>query len=124
MRLTLWDLTTGRSRGSVAARLGHADVVTAVAAVVMEGRPVAVTVSSGGYGEHVLRVWDLVTGRQIGEPLCPDFCSMTRMAAMSMDGWAVVVTEGDGQLWVWDVAADNRSKDPSSAARRRPVGQH
>ncbi len=110
-RVRLWDLA-GRREIAPVARLGHADVVASVASVVLQGHPVAVTLSSGGYGEHALRVWDLSTGRQVGEPLHPDFCSMTRMAAMSVDGWAMVVTEGDGQLWLWDLAGRQLVQGP------------
>jgi WD40 repeat protein len=44
---------------------GHANAVTAVATVVLDGRSVVVTSSD----DETVRLWDLATGRPVGDPL-------------------------------------------------------
>ncbi|MBA4866616.1 WD40 repeat domain-containing protein [Streptomyces sp. PSKA54] len=82
---------------------GHADTVSAVATEVVDGRPVAVT---GGLDKTV-RVWDLATGRTVGEPFANG-----GVATAVVEGRSVAVTgRRDGTVRVWDLATG------------RPVGE-
>ncbi|MDH6604471.1 WD40 repeat protein [Streptomyces sp. SAI-208] len=78
---------------------GHTDMVTTVASAVLDGAPVAVT----GSGSTV-RVWDLTTGQQIGEPLTVKTPAVVALACTVLDGTPVAVTGGnDGTVRVWDL---------------------
>ncbi|MFJ4691504.1 hypothetical protein [Streptomyces sp. NPDC088766] len=75
---------------------GHADTVSAVATEVVEGRPVAVVAD----GSETVRVWDLATGRPVGEPFATG-----GVATAVMEGRSVAVTGSrDGTVRVWDLA--------------------
>lgn len=85
--------------------------VAAVATIVLDGRPVAVT----GSHDETLRVWDLGTGRPVGPPLTVDpdeanneYEGVTGVRAAVVDGHPYVVAEySDGYgptVRVWDLA--------------------
>jgi hypothetical protein len=68
---------------------GHTDRVGAVATAVVDGRTVAVTCSE----DRTVRVWDLATGRSVGEPLTgPNDSEVRAVATGSVDGRSVAVT--------------------------------
>ncbi|MGP3966959.1 caspase family protein [Streptomyces sp. 6N223] len=80
---------------------GHTRPVECVAVGDLDGRPIAVT---GGWDETV-RVWDLTTQRQIGEPLKVGTVVMA-VAIGEVDDYTVALTGGvDGVVRVWDLSA-------------------
>ncbi|KAG2337434.1 WD40 repeat-like protein, partial [Suillus weaverae] len=52
-----------------------------------------------------LRVWDLDTGKQVGEPLLDHNAAVQKVAA-SPDGRWIVSGGGNGSILVWEVATD------------------
>jgi WD40 repeat protein len=88
---------------------GHTDQVNAVACTLLDGRPVAVT-GSGRYDVGVgavdttVRVWDLATGRQIGDPLSGHTKSVNALACTLLDGRPIAVTGSDDRtVRIWDL---------------------
>ncbi|WP_326771167.1 AAA family ATPase (plasmid) [Streptomyces sp. NBC_01591] len=74
--------------------------VTAVACTVLDGRPLAVT----GADDRTVRVWDLTTGRPMGEPLTGHTDWVNAVACTVVDGRPVAVTGGqDETVRVWDL---------------------
>ncbi|PZS40652.1 MAG: hypothetical protein DLM62_01795, partial [Pseudonocardiales bacterium] len=64
--------------------------------------PVAVT----GSDDHTVRVWDLGTGRPIGEPLTGHTNPVAAVATTVLDGRPVAVTGSwDATVRVWDLDA-------------------
>ncbi|KIK33731.1 hypothetical protein CY34DRAFT_99100, partial [Suillus luteus UH-Slu-Lm8-n1] len=58
-----------------------------------------------GSDDKSLRVWDLDTGKQVGEPLLGDDAGVWRIAASPDGGW--IVSGGDhGSILVWEVATN------------------
>ncbi|MFB9889017.1 hypothetical protein ACFFOQ_04275, partial [Planobispora takensis] len=100
---------------------GHDGPVRTVAAATADGRPVAVT----GGADKTVRIWDLETGRQMGEPLygrTDPISSVTSEAvaisAATVDGRPVAVTGGDdGRLSLVDLTAGEDFRKPLSAHR-------
>ncbi|MEV7442945.1 WD40 repeat domain-containing protein, partial [Streptomyces sp. NPDC091204] len=80
---------------------GHTDAVRAVACTVLDGRTVAVTASQ----DRTVLVWDLATGRPVGEPITGLTNAEYAVACTILDGRTVAVTTtSDGTMWVWDLA--------------------
>ncbi|WP_283136711.1 hypothetical protein [Rhizohabitans arisaemae] len=68
---------------------------------VVEGCSVAVT----GSDDFTVRVWDLTTGRPLGEPLTGHTDVVWAVATGVVDSRPVAVTGGgDGTVRVWDLA--------------------
>ncbi|MCF1650415.1 WD40 repeat domain-containing protein [Streptomyces indiaensis] len=87
---------------------GHAEKVTTVACTDLDGRPVAVT----GSNDHTVRVWDLTTGRSVGQPLSGHTSWVTAVACTELDGRPIAVTGSDDKsLRVWDLSS-NRAFGP------------
>ncbi|BDM67205.1 hypothetical protein HEK616_06920 [Streptomyces nigrescens] len=79
---------------------GHTAEVDAVACTVLDDRPVAVT---GGMDETV-RVWDLHSGQQLGEPLAGHTDWVEAVACISLDGEPVVISaSADRTLRRWSL---------------------
>ncbi|MFI5774721.1 AAA family ATPase [Streptomyces sp. NPDC051658] len=78
---------------------GHTDSVEAVACAVVDGRPVAVT----GSADKTVRVWDLASGQQVGEPLTGHTDRVTAVACTVVNGHPVAVTTAFNTVWVWDL---------------------
>ncbi|KMS77343.1 hypothetical protein ACM01_01600 [Streptomyces viridochromogenes] len=92
------DLVTGRVIHTLT---GHAGQVDAVAAVVVEGRPVAIT----GGGDSTVRVWDLVTGRVI-HTLTGHAGQVDAVAAAVVEGRPIAITGSDDTtVRVWDLSS-------------------
>ncbi|WP_250567110.1 caspase family protein [Streptomyces sp. Tu102] len=85
----------------------HSGGVFSVACTVLDGAPVAVTGGTGG----TVRVWDLTSRRQLGEPLTGHTSWVFAVACTLLDGTPVAVTTGSGMVRVWDLAS------------RRPLGE-
>lgn len=99
----LWDLGTRQPIGFLA---GHEEIVNRVAATMINGRPVAVTTSD----DKTVRVWDLDTQTQIGEPLTGHISHPGPVATAMLSGLPIAVTYcmNEVALRVWDL----RSAEP------------
>lgn len=77
------------------------DPVRAVAPVVIDGRPHVVSGDEGG----LARLWDVVTGRPVGEPMeCGDDTWVTSVAMLEINGRPHAVTAGtDENVRAWDL---------------------
>ncbi|MFF0000932.1 hypothetical protein [Streptomyces avermitilis] len=87
---------------------GHTGPVSAVACTILNGRPIAVTGGGDGMGggDGTVRVWDLRSGTQIGEPMTGHTFGVEAVACSVLDGAPVAVTGGiDGTMRVWDLAS-------------------
>ncbi|MFC8002548.1 WD40 repeat domain-containing protein [Streptomyces olivaceus] len=80
---------------------GHTKTVGCVAVGELDGRPIAVT----GSDDETVRVWDLTSQRQIGEPL-PVGTSVSAVSIGELGDYTVVLTgAADGTVKVWDLSA-------------------
>ncbi|MFE7046730.1 hypothetical protein ACFU9X_47540, partial [Streptomyces atratus] len=87
---------------------GHTDWVRAVATGVVDGRPVAVTSSN----DKIVRVWDLATGKPVGEPLTGHTDWVRAVATGVVDGRPVAVTSSNNIVRVWDLATGKQVGEP------------
>ncbi|MFB7081105.1 hypothetical protein ACFCYO_27180, partial [Streptomyces sp. NPDC056308] len=79
----------------------HTSAVCAVATAVVDGRPVIVS----GSRDKTVRVWDLTTGQQVGEPLTGHTSNVCAVATTVMDDRPIAVTGSwYGTARVWDLA--------------------
>ncbi len=82
-----------------------------MATAVLDGRPVAVT----GSDDTTVRVWDLGTGRPIGDPLTGHTSTVGAVATAVLDGRPVAVTGSyDATVRVWDLGTGKLQPQPSS----------
>ncbi|WP_369030485.1 caspase family protein [Streptomyces adonidis] len=80
---------------------GHTRSVDCVAVGELDDRPIAVT----GSWDATVRVWDLTTQRQIGEPL-PMGTAVSAVAIGELGDYTLALTGGvDGTVRVWDLSA-------------------
>jgi WD40 repeat protein len=79
---------------------GHTDRVLS-AAFSPDGQKV---VSSGGYGDQTVRVWDVSTGNC--EQTMKGHTADVWSAAFSPEGRQIVSASGDSTVRVWEVATD------------------
>ncbi|MET8623868.1 hypothetical protein ABZW30_08975 [Kitasatospora sp. NPDC004669] len=90
------------------AMTGHADSVRSVATAVVDGCTLAVTSGDDG----TVRVWDMVTGEQVGEPLIGPGSRVRAVATAVVDGRTLAVSGGDdGTVRRWDLAAGQQVGD-------------
>jgi WD40 repeat protein len=83
--------------------------VSSVACGMLGRRPIIV---SGG-ADGMVRVWDLASGKQRGEPLRGHKDEVTSVALAALDGRAVIVSGGmDSTLRVWDLASGKQRGEP------------
>ena len=97
-----------RPGGELVAR--HAWSQEAVACTVLAGRPVAVIGSLDG----IVRIWDLVTGKQVGGDIVVNTKTVTALAAaVRPDGHSVaLICSAYGSVKVWDLTAAEPIGDP------------
>ncbi|MFJ4414334.1 caspase family protein [Streptomyces sp. NPDC088925] len=87
---------------------GHKAAIKSVCAGMLDGRPVTVT----GDHEGEIRVWDLRTQRQIGEPLVLG-CTATALAMGEAGDYTLLLTGGaDGVVRVWDLSTGREFGEP------------
>jgi WD40 repeat protein len=110
----IWDLIGGRQIGEP---LGEPEdgpittrrVIQSVAVGERDGVPVVV---SGG-SEHTLRLWDLTTGKQIGQPWSGHTDSVTSVAVGAIDGAPAAVSGGyDLTIRVWNLTTGKQIGEP------------
>jgi WD40 repeat protein len=80
---------------------GHEEIVCSVAFIA--GTRLLVTASN----DKSLRVWDVDTGKQVGEPLLGHDAGVQRVAA-SPDGRWIVSGGANGSILVWEVGTNKR----------------
>lgn len=105
-----WDLETGTPLSAAVTADRRGDV-TGVAAATVHGRPVAVSAGPGG-----LRMSDLATGAEVGDPIDLDWS--TTVAVAMLDGRPVAVTHDaltNPSVPMWDLTA-------APLAAGRPLG--
>jgi WD40 repeat protein len=81
--------------------IGHEKAVNAVASGELDGRPIALT----GSADETARIWDLMTQRQLGEPL-RNGSPVTAVAIGELGEFSIGITGGsDGRLLMWDLSS-------------------
>ncbi|MFJ3230064.1 caspase family protein [Streptomyces sp. NPDC086787] len=97
---------SGKTRHVLA---GHTGAVNAVACAAPNGRPVAVT----GSEDATVRLWDLATGQQVGEPLTGHTGPVRTAACTELDGRPITVTGSDDMtLRIWDLTTGHSVREP------------
>lgn len=87
---------------------GHTKLVDCVAVGDLDERPIAVT----GSVDATVRVWDLTTQRQIGEPLAMGV-AVSAVAIGELGDYTVALAGGvDGTVRVWDLSAGQEYGNP------------
>ncbi|MGC7100706.1 AAA family ATPase [Amycolatopsis lurida] len=91
------------SRGQESILYGHKDRVRALATGDLHDQPIIVSGSSDG----TLRIWDLVSGTPIGQPLSGHVGEVHAVAFGHVDHVPVIASGGaDRVIWVWDLATN------------------
>ncbi|MFJ9844851.1 WD40 repeat domain-containing protein [Kitasatospora sp. NPDC101155] len=104
-----WATGSRLDHRSGRAMTGHAGSVRSVASAVVDGRTVVVTSGDDG----TVRVWDAVTGEQVGEPLIEHGSRVRAVATAVVDGRALAVSGGDdGTVRRWDLATGEQVGEP------------
>jgi WD40 repeat protein len=98
-----YSLATSRRVGSPISVPGGADGV----AVTSAGTVLATAGADG-----TARLWDLATGREIGEPMRASSHGGVNAVAFSPDGTVLATADGDGTARLWDVATDSEIGRP------------
>ncbi|WP_433466956.1 WD40 repeat domain-containing protein [Spirillospora sp. CA-128828] len=107
--LPVWDLTTRERVGTPMDGDEYWDIA---APVEIDGRPHLVVAALGG----TLYLWDLITGRPVGQPLTGHDQSVYAIATTAVDGRPHAVTAGpDRTVRVWDLTAGAQAGAPITA---------
>ncbi|MEV0741113.1 caspase family protein [Streptomyces sp. NPDC050549] len=94
---------------------GHTKAIGCTAVGVLDGRPIAVTGSLDG----TARIWDLVSQRQIGEPLRVGI-AVSAIAIGELGDYTVALTGAeDGSVRVWDLSAGQEYDRPLTGHTNR-----
>ncbi len=114
-RVMLWDARSGQPRGApLVDRLGR---VFALVATMLDGDPIIVTCTDGGYnrGGYRVMLWDVRSGKPRGEPLGRYHEPVWQMAETVIDGDPVIAIRG-GQhnetVRLWDVRTGKPRGEP------------
>ncbi|MET8338138.1 hypothetical protein ABZV14_26845 [Streptosporangium canum] len=103
-RLLAWTLAGGERVAEIQAGYNGA-----MAAAVVNGRPVAVT---GGH-DHFVQAWDVLSGAPLGGPLTGIAPVVWAIGITELDGRAVVLAGGqETTLRMWDLATGERIGAP------------
>ncbi|MGY4907770.1 hypothetical protein ACWD67_37945, partial [Streptomyces sp. 900116325] len=87
---------------------GHTGWVTSVAITDMNGRPHIVTGA-----DNTVRIWDLATGDQVGEPLTGHDGLVWSMTTVDMNGRPYIVTGADDMtVRIWDPTTGDQVGEP------------
>ncbi len=103
---TRWSTGTNLDSALLMQLAGHDCDLAAVAAAIVNGRPIAVTGDrpQWGPGGGELRIWDLLTGDQLGQPHTAHAGALQALAITSVDTRPVAVSTGnDATVRVWDL---------------------
>jgi WD40 repeat protein len=113
----VWNLTT---RTEIRHLLFGRHRPNALGVTQLGGRAVAITGGSPqppiGITDSTVRIWDLATGEQIGEPLAGHTDGVAALAVTELHGGPVAVSGGDDSIFVWDL------KSGSAPASRPRAG--
>ncbi|WP_329484288.1 caspase family protein [Kribbella sp. NBC_01484] len=102
-----WAQSSPEARHLILGR--HQGPVSSIGLGELAGRPIAAT----GSWDATVRVWDLRTGHQHGDPLTGDAWPVTAVAVGELDGRPISVTDGgDGTVRVWDLSTGHQHGDP------------
>jgi WD40 repeat protein len=86
----------------------------AIACAELDDRPIAVT----GGADGLVRIWDLSTGRAVGEPLGGHEGAVFAVALTDLRGRPIAVTGGaDGLLRFWDLGTKRQLGNPLTGHR-------
>ncbi len=110
----LWDAATGAALGEPL--VGHTDRVRAgsVATVATVATVAEQTVAVTSGLDRTVRLWDVTTGRQLGEPLDGHTAQVWDVATAMVDGRPVAVTAGaDHTVRIWDLGKTGASPLPA-----------
>ncbi|MGW3362110.1 protein kinase domain-containing protein [Streptosporangium canum] len=100
----VWDLATRKQIGRPFTAQTDGDTTTVTVTVTeFEGRPVVVSGASGG-DDSTVRVWDLATREQIGQPFTGHTEGVESVVVTELQGRPVVVSGGYDGIRVWDLA--------------------
>ncbi|KAG2340714.1 WD40 repeat-like protein [Suillus weaverae] len=92
--------------------VGHTDPLTCVAFF-----PNNKIIISGSYDRRI-RLWDVGSGQELGEPLQGHKVSVT-VVAVSPDGTMFVSGGGDGKILIWNATTRNLATEPIQAHSNR-----
>jgi len=100
--IPLWATGSAIKQGLWHSLSGHESRVNGVACIMVDGRPLAVSVSS----DRTVRLWDLTSGQPIGVPITGHTDSVTCVAAVkSVDGSLLAFTgSADHTVRIWNLA--------------------
>jgi WD40 repeat protein len=108
----VWDITTGRQIVQIVVDARELSSV----AFSPEGRRLGV----GGF-DGIVRLWDLASGRQAGEPLVGHPREVSSIA-FSSDGRTLASAGSDGSVRLWDLEAAPSLGEPLAGVPREPRG--
>jgi WD40 repeat protein len=113
--IRIWDLKTARQIGQPLLISGHGgrdaelSTVHVITCTDLKGRLVAVTGGTDG----TVRLWDLETRDQVGEPLVAHEGFVTGLACTRVGGKYIAVSSGmDGTFQLWDLIRQKRIGRP------------
>ncbi|MBG0813437.1 serine/threonine-protein kinase [Planomonospora sp. ID82291] len=80
---------------------GHIDSINTVAVAQLNGSPIIVS----GSADNTIRIWNLSTGKQIGEPLIGHSRSISTVAVTQLNGFpAIISSSTDNTIRIWDLS--------------------
>ncbi|MBO4269097.1 caspase family protein [Microbispora triticiradicis] len=111
----IWDLDAGRPIGHPL--IGHTSTIYAVACTTLNGRSIAVTgsglPSSVEEDDNTVRVWDLTTGRAIGQPFTGHAGAVKAVACTMLNGQPVAISgSDDATVRIWDLTTGRSIGQP------------